>query len=225
VSAVSHDRFRFGLIGAAFVVSVLFFIRLPAIIGRGVPPLGFNILAKMETAFALPAAALIILLIFKSLAKRDPFRVNYERFRRTYEIFLDLATVLVLGTHLLLLGEFMIIRRVHLGSWISYVPTCLVGLILIVAGNVLPRLRPNSAMGIRTRWTLADETAWRKTHLAGGYMLIVFGLALIAWTFIDFQGIWWVLAPGIVIMVLGLPLLSWVFGRRARGTAPPLPPR
>ena len=98
---MSHDRFRYGLIAAAFAVSVLFFIRLPAIVGR-VPPLGFDTVARILTSFTLPAAAFIILLIFRSLAKRDPLRANYERFRRTYEISLDLAAVLVLGTHLLL---------------------------------------------------------------------------------------------------------------------------
>lgn len=220
---MSHERFRFGLVAAAIAVSVLFFIRLPAIVGR-VRPLGFDTIARILTSFTLPAAAFIILLIFRSLAKRDPLRANYDRFRRTYEISLDLATVLVLGTHLLLLGQMMSYRG-RVGPWISYVPTCLVGVVLIAAGNVLPRLRPNSAMGIRTRWTMGDETVWRKTHLAAGYVLIVFGLTLIAWTFIDFQGIWWVLGPGAVITAAGLPLLSYVIWRRVHRAAAPLPER
>jgi uncharacterized membrane protein len=225
---VSHDRLRYGLIAAAFGVSIFFFIRWPSIVGGGVriPPRGD--FPRIATSFTIPLAALIIVLVFKSLAKKDPLRANYERFRRTYEVSLDLAILLAVGTHLLLLSLMMVLQtrfpavRFH---WISYVPTCLVGAILIVAGNVLPRLRPNSAMGIRTRWTLADEAVWRKTHLAGGYLLIVFGLALIALTFLDFQGVWWVLGPGTVMTVLGLPLLSWVFGRRARGSASPPPQR
>jgi protein-S-isoprenylcysteine O-methyltransferase Ste14 len=220
VAAVSHDRFRCGLIAAGFCVSALFFIRLPAIMGRGVRPLGFDGFARIATSFSLPTAALIILLIFRSLAKRDPFRMNYRRFRRTYETSLDLATVLVLGTHLLLLGQFMLIRQAHLGPWISYVPTCLVGFVLIVAGNILPRLRPNGALGVRTRWTLRDETVWMKTHRAGGYVLLVFGLTLIAWTFIDFQGVWWVLGPGLVVTIVGLPVLSWLVGRHQRRVSP-----
>lgn len=214
---MSHDRFRYGLIGAAFAVSALFFLRLPAIVGR-VRPLGFDNFARISTSFTIVAAALAIVLIFKSLAKRDPMRRNYERFRKTYDIFLDLAVVLTIGVHFLLLASMLVMRGL-VGRWISYVPTCLVGIVLVIAGNALPRLRPNSAMGIRTRWTLADETVWRKTHLAAGYVLIVFGLTLIAWTFIDFQGIWWVLGPGAVVTVLGSPLLSWAIARRSRRAA------
>jgi immunity protein, SdpI family len=218
VAAVSHDRFRYGLIAAAFCVSVLFFIRLPAIVGHHVriPWLDFP---RFAISFAMVGAALAIVLIFKSLAKRDPLRRNHERFRRTYDLFLDLAVVLAVGVHLLLLGTIMI-HGGRLGRWVSYAPTTLVGLVLLVAGNALPRLRPNSVMGVRTRWTLADEAVWRRTHLAGGYVLTVFGLTLIVWTFIDFQGIWWVLGPGFVVTFAGLPVLSWLIGRRRPRPSP-----
>lgn len=211
---MSHERFRYGLIAAVFCASILFFVRLPAIVGRHVriPVLDF---ARLATSFTLPAAALVTVLIFKSLARRDPLRVNYERFRRTYELSLDLAVVLAVGTHLLLLSLMMILR-VHIGRWISLVPTSLVGIILIVAGNILPRLRPNTSMGIRTRWTLEDETVWMKTHRVAGYVLIVFGLVLIVWTLIDFQGVWWVLGSGLVLTAAGLPLLSYLFSLSRR---------
>jgi immunity protein, SdpI family len=220
VDVVSHDRFRYGLVGAGFVLAVLLFIRLPALGLRGGPFAGWPFAGwtwpRFWTSFLLPFEALAIVLIFKSLAKRDPFRANYGRFRRTYDLILDLAVLLVFVTHLLIIISNLMAPKGLAGRWVQYIPTSFVGILLAVIGNVLPRLRPNSAMGIRTRWTLADETVWRKTHLAAGYVLIVFGLTLIAWTFIDFQGVWWVLGPGAVITVLGSPLLSWAIARRAR---------
>jgi uncharacterized membrane protein len=217
---VSHDRFRFGLIAATFGVSLFFFFRWPAFFGGGVriPPRGD--FPRIATSFTIPLAALAIVLIFRSLSRRDPLRANYEKFRRTYEVSLDLAIVLAVGTHLLLLSLIMILQVPFpadhpAGHWISYVPTCLVGIVLIVAGNILPRLRPNNAMGIRTRWTLGDETVWLKTHRAAGYFFVVFGLALIAWTLIDFMSIWWALGTGAVLAVAGLPLLSYIIGKRS----------
>jgi uncharacterized membrane protein len=219
VDVVSHDRFRYGLLAAAFCVSTLLFFRLPGIglIRYRFPAGPFP---WIFTSFTLPTAALIIVLIFKSLAKRDPLRANYVKFRRTYELFLDLAVLLTIGTHFLLITKLIILQGL-VGRWITYVPTSLVGIILVIAGNLLPRLRPNSAMGIRTRWTLRDETVWMKTHRLGGYFLFAFGLTLIAWTFIDFMGIWWVLGPGAVLTGAGLPLLSYVIWKCERKSSSP----
>ena len=214
---MSHDRFRYGLLAAAFCVSTFFFVRFPPAFGLSGSRFPVWSFPWIATSFLLPTAALAIVLIFKSLAKRDPLRGNYDRFRGTYELFLDLAVLMTIGTHFLLISK-LIIHRGLVGHWITYVPSSLVGILLVVAGNVLPRLRPNSALGIRTRWTLRDETVWMKTHRAGGYFLFVFGLTLIAWTFIDFMGIWWVLGPGAVLTAAGLPLLSyviWKCGRRS----------
>jgi uncharacterized membrane protein len=216
---VSHDKFRYGVLAAAFCVSTLLFFRLPDFW-----PIRYRFPAGpfpwIFTSFTLPTAALVIVLIFKSLAKRDPLRANYVKFRRTYELFLDLAVLLTIGTHFLLIGKLMILQ-VRIGRWITYVPSSLIGIILVVAGNILPRLRPNSAMGIRTRWTLRDETVWMKTHRGGGYFLFAFGLTLIAWTFIDFMGIWWVLGPGAVLTAAGLPLLSYVIWKCERRSSSP----
>lgn len=63
------------------------FIRLPALglkdgTFAGWPFAGWT-WPRFWTSFALPFAALAIVLIFKSLSRRDPFRANYGKFRRT----------------------------------------------------------------------------------------------------------------------------------------------
>jgi uncharacterized membrane protein len=227
VGAVSHDKFRFGLVAAAYLVSILFFVRLPALVSQGVRHGVVLDFVRVTTAFTIPTAALIVVLIFRSLSRRDPLRANYERFRRTYEVSVDLAVALAIGTHLLLLSLAMILQvpfpaDTSAGHWLSRVPTCLVGIVLFVAGNILPRLRPNYAMGIRTRWTLGDETVWMRTHRAAGYFLVVFGLILIVWTFIDFRKVWWILGPGAALTAVGLPMMSYLISKHKRRPSPPL---
>jgi immunity protein, SdpI family len=220
VDTVSHERFRYGLIGAGFVLAILLFIRLPALGLRDGAYAGWPFAGwawpRFWTSFVLPFAALAIVLIFKSLSRRDPFRANYGKFRRTYDLFLDLAVLLVFMTHFLIILSNLMVPKGLAGRWVQFLPTSFIGAVLIVSGNVMPRLRPNSVIGVRTRWTLADETVWMKTHRAGGYFLVVFGLTLIAWTFIDFQGIWWVLGPGFIVTIIGPPILSRLFACRER---------
>jgi uncharacterized membrane protein len=49
------------------------------------------------------------------------------------------------------------------------------GLSLIVAGNVMPRVRPNLVAGVRTRRTLTDPELWRATHRLLGIAFVVAG--------------------------------------------------
>jgi uncharacterized membrane protein len=56
----------------------------------------------------------------------------------------------------------------------------LAGLVSIVMGNYLGKIRSNTLAGFRTPWTLSSELSWNKTHRLGGKLLFVLGLILIA---------------------------------------------
>lgn len=43
-------------------------------------------------------------------------------------------------------------------------------------GNALPRVRPNFFVGVRTPWTIASDTVWRRTHRLAGRLLFASGL-------------------------------------------------
>ena len=216
---MSHDRFRFGLIAAAYFLGVYVFMKMPHMSPPDLKPWSVPLFQRILFSFAWQTAALAILLIVKFVASKDPYRANYERFRRTYEILLDIATLLIIGVQVLLILQFLpfprfaeLLRPLH--SILPFVPTILIGILLLIGGNILPRLRPNSTVGIRTPWTLRDERVWTKTHRAGGYLAMVLGLALLAVTFIDFQKVWWIILPGLAAAVIGLPLLSYIFWKR-----------
>jgi len=59
------------------------------------------------------------------------------------------------------------------------VGSLLVGLVLIVFGNYLPKSRQNDFIGIKLPWTLNDTDNWNKTHRLAGYVYIVCGALLI----------------------------------------------
>ena len=45
-------------------------------------------------------------------------------------------------------------------------------------GNVMPKLKRNSLMGLRTKWSLSSDEAWRKSQRFGGITLAVTGILL-----------------------------------------------
>ena len=48
--------------------------------------------------------------------------------------------------------------------------------LMLLLGNVLGRVRPNFFVGVRTPWTLADDTVWRRTHRLAGKTFFAGGL-------------------------------------------------
>jgi uncharacterized membrane protein len=46
-------------------------------------------------------------------------------------------------------------------------------------GNLLPRVRPNVAIGIRTSRTLRDRDAWLRANRTAGYVAVALGFAIV----------------------------------------------
>lgn len=81
-----------------------------------------------------------------------------------------------------------------------------VGVIFIIIGNYLPKMRQNYTIGIKLPWTLANEENWNKTHRLAGYMYIILGMFIIMVALIDaFNSlIFMLIAVLISFLILGL---------------------
>ena len=51
----------------------------------------------------------------------------------------------------------------------------LLGVAMIILGNIMPKLRMNSIAGLRTVWSMKNETTWKKSQRFGGISFIVGG--------------------------------------------------
>jgi uncharacterized membrane protein len=54
-----------------------------------------------------------------------------------------------------------------------------IGILFIVIGNVLGKVRSNFMFGVRTPWTLSSDLAWNRTHRLVGRLFILLGVAVI----------------------------------------------
>ncbi len=81
------------------------------------------------------------------------------------------------------------------------------GAFFAVLGNYMPAMKPNYFIGIRTPWTLENETVWRKTHQLSGKLLFIAGIINMILPF---------LIPGNFMPVfmgisIGVPLVAVVY--------------
>jgi len=60
------------------------------------------------------------------------------------------------------------------------------GLFMLVISNFMGIIQYNRWLGIRTPWTLGDETVWKKTHRLGGHTGVLGGILMCIFSLLGF---------------------------------------
>ena len=55
----------------------------------------------------------------------------------------------------------------------------ILGISMIFIGNIMPKVRMNSFMGLRTSWSMKNEMTWKKSQHFGGISFIVGGIIIV----------------------------------------------
>ena len=87
----------------------------------------------------------------------------------------------------------------------------LVGLVLAIVGNYLPKCQQNYTIGIKIPWTLNSEENWNRTHRFAGRIWLIGGIIIMLTGF--FGGVWIFL--GVVLVMVLVPFLySYLLHRK-----------
>lgn len=65
------------------------------------------------------------------------------------------------------------------GESISKILGIVLGLSLIPLGNIMPKIKRNGVFGLRTKWSMADDTCWNLCQRAGGAGLVLTGILIV----------------------------------------------
>lgn len=167
--------------------------------------------SSMFMAFFFPILFIILYLFFIFLPYIDPKRERYAEFAKTYHIF-KAAIILALFAVYTVTGIYNLGYDFNVGIAV----TLIIGILMIVIGNYLGKIKFNYFIGIRTPWTLASETVWDKTHHASRWFFIVFGLLIIIAPFLPEIGGIIAFIAGAVVAVAGSFLYSYLVFRQEK---------
>lgn len=84
---------------------------------------------------------------------------------------------------------------------VEVIMPALIGVIVVIIGNLLPKCKQTWTLGIKLPWTLADEDNWNRTHRFAAPIWVVCGLVIIAAAFIDGLRMWLIVGALAVIMI------------------------
>lgn len=160
---------------------------------------------KAFAAFFFPLLNLLMYLLFLIFPYLDPKKDRYAEFTKIYHIFkglmISVMTIIYFYVGLAGLGYDLPVS--------VFVPT-VIGVLFVVLGNYMGKIKTNWFMGIRTPWTLSNEQVWNKTHRLGGKLFMLLGTFLIFGTFLPATYFWVLFLIGTISVSL-IPMIYSYF--------------
>ena len=160
--------------------------------------------SKPFAVFGLPCILLAIHWLCALGTSADPKKANHPQ--KVVQLVLWIIPALSVAL-------FAITYAVALGKEvrIEVILPVLVGLILAIVGNYMPKCKQNYTIGIKIPWTLHSEENWNKTHRFAGILWVICGIAIML---TGFFGSFWIFSGVVLLMVLAPLLYSYLLHRK-----------
>ncbi len=172
------DGVSIGVLGLSAVTSGLVYERLPERIAthfdvHGEPD---GWMPRAVGAFFLPVFGLVIWAIVRYarsvLPKKEQQRLDAAR----AALVASFTAIFLAAIHVLVIAY-----AVLPGISIMKPLWAMAGALYVALGLVMPRVKRNAIVGVRTPWALASDENWARTQRVGGYSMVAGGvLAAIA---------------------------------------------
>jgi uncharacterized membrane protein len=164
---------------------------------------------KFEGLLVLPIITLGLYLLMILVPLVDPGRGNYRNFANAFNI-IRMALVLFL----VLLYAVTILAAFGRQPDMTTVMLVAIGVLFIVFGNVMPKIRPNWFVGVRTPWTLSSKLSWDKTHRLAGWLFVFMGALFLVLVIVPNGWMFAVILTIDAICVVWLMIYSYLVYRR-----------
>ena len=92
----------------------------------------------------------------------------------------------------------------------------MLGLLFIAMGNWMPKIKQNSTLGIKIKWTLYNEENWNKTHRVAGFAWVIGGVIFCLMGFVAEKALLFLLPIQIILLAVVPMVYSWNLARKQK---------
>ncbi len=126
--------------------------------------------SELLVVILLPIIIYVIFLIIPKIDPKDKLKKMGNKYQAIKVIFTSIMAILAI---------FLVYSAKNQAVTNPNYIMVLIGILFIIFGNYFQTIKANYFIGIRTPWTLENETVWKETHKLGGKMWFVGGFAIV----------------------------------------------
>lgn len=163
------------------------------------------------TLWWLSGISPVLAVMFMLLPNIDPRKKNYDKFRGYYDGFALFMMIFMLGLVALIISESL-----NPGMFsVKFVIVAACGLLFVFIGNMMPKVKSNFFVGVKTPWALSNTEVWNKTHRLAGYLFFFGGLLTIVIAFFLQEYALFIALIVIAVVIVIVPaVMSYVWFRK-----------
>ena len=190
------------------LIGLLLWNKLPAQIpthfSTGNVPDGWS--AKSTAVLGLPAFLFVLMWFCFLITGADPKHQNISsRLIRALIWFMAaLSPAVVCSSYAIALG---------INVNITMLVYLIIGVMFMVMGNYLTKIKQNYTAGIRIPWTLYSEENWNRTHRVSAWTFVISGIAMIVNAFVDSDIILFTIILALFVIPYGYSFFLYKKGR------------
>ena len=195
------------IVATTFLTSLLSYSRLPETIITHWNAQGIgNGFGPRSTVFLLPIVSLGLVTLFYYLPKIEPTR-NIYKFKSQYSEFMNVTLLFMLFLNGITIAINMGIK-LDMNRFLALG----VGIMFYFSGVYMKHAKQNWVFGIRTWWTLSNETVWNRTHEIGSRLFRACGILALAGVLVPQYAIIFILVP-----ILGITIYLIYYSQKEYG--------
>lgn len=189
------------------VVGIIMYPKLPDQVvthfGADGQPDGWS--NKFIGVILLPSALALLSLFVPRLIRLDPKNKDINP-------KLENCIVWIISIITIMCSLVTILNALGYNTKVEIIIPCVVGIMLMIIGNYLPKAKQNYTVGVKIPWTLNDEENWDKTHRVAGFVFTIGGFLIALSSFFKIRTI--VLLAVLFAMIFIPTIYSYVIYRK-----------
>ena len=168
--------------------------QIPTHFSTGNVPDGWS--DKYTTVFGLTIFLFAMMWFCFLITSADPRRKNISP-----KLIRSLIWFMAVLSPVVICSSYAIALDIHVN--ISMIVSLIIGVMLMVIGNYLTKVKQNYSTGIRIPWTLFSEENWNRTHRVTSRIFVLAGLVMIINAFVD---------SDVILFIIIMALLTIPYG-------------
>ena len=161
-----------------------------------------------------PCISIIIGTIMLLVSKFAKVSENYNKYMLMTGVILQLTFISVNVT-------FIIVALLYNENQpefdVSKIMMIIMGSMLILMSNFMPKIEKNRTLGLKTRWSMYNEVTWQKSHRFVGIVGMIAGLLiLISGVFFKDMVNFIILMSLVLMVVISATIASYVYYRQEK---------